>query len=205
MMHSKRSWTKFDTRRIFVGTVFALAQYWKNLNSMKQFTLIVMCALLAGLWGGTSVAQTTVPKGNTQVGIGKPLPDFSFTDVNGQKITKASLPAGMPVIVFYFDPDCDHCQQEAAWITQYKEYFKGITFVWVSWGEMDQIKAFPAKHLPGVTGTMFFTKDTDFKFDTYFGYSEIPSIYVYNKSWVRTASFREETKPEFLVKFAWQQ
>jgi hypothetical protein len=186
--------------------VFVVDQLPKrDLKRMKTFTFAIVAALFMGLFASTALAQTTVPKGNTNVGIGKPLPEFSFTDINGKKITKASLPAGMPVIVFYFDPDCDHCQQEAAWITQYKEYFKGITFVWVSWSEIEMIKEFPAKHLPGVGGPMFFTKDTEFKFDSYFGYSEIPSIYVYNKNWVRTGSFREETKPEILVKFAWQQ
>lgn len=169
---------------------------------MKKVFLSILSLLLMVTWVS---AQTALPKGNTGVGVGKPLPEFSFTDVSGKKVTKASLPVNQPVIVFYFDPDCDHCQAQSALITQYKEYFKGITFLWVSWAELEAIKAFPGKHLPGVTGNHFFTKDTEFKFDTYFGYSETPSIYVYNRNWIRTASFREETKPEILVKFAWQQ
>jgi hypothetical protein len=70
---------------------------------------------------------------------------------------------------------------------------------------MEDLKAFPGKHLPGVTGDVYVTKDTQYKMDDWFGYSETPSIYVYNNKWVRTASFHEETKPEILVKFARQQ
>ncbi|MEM7035506.1 MAG: redoxin domain-containing protein [Bacteroidota bacterium] len=144
------------------------------------------------------------PKGNTNVGIGLDFPEFAFEGTDGNWVTKNTLPANQPVIVFYFDPFCDHCQQEAEWITSQKELFKNITFLWVSWGEMADIKAFPGKYLPGVTGDIYFTRDTKFEFDNYFGYSEIPSIYVYNAKGKRTASFKSETKPEILVKFARQ-
>lgn len=172
---------------------------------MKTSILAFVLALFMGVsFVSAQTATTTDPSGNTKVGIGKPLPDFSFTDVNGKTITKASLPAGQPVIVFYFDPECDHCQLQSKWVAANKEWFKGITFLYVSWAEIEAIKEFPGKFLPGVTGPIYFTKDQDYKFDSYFGYSEIPSIYVYSRNWVRTASFKAETKPEFLVKFAWQ-
>jgi hypothetical protein len=173
---------------------------------MKATFLALFLAFLttSGIFAQGTTTVAADPSGNTKVGIGKPLPDFSFIDVNGKAVTKATLPAGQPVIVFYFDPDCDHCQLESKWISEKKEWFKGITLLYVSWAEIEAIKEFPGKHLPGMTGNVLFTKDKDYKFDTYFGYSEIPSIYVYNRSWVRTASFKAETKPEYLVKFAWQ-
>lgn len=151
-----------------------------------------------------SIAQVK-PSENTNVGIGKLIPNFKFTDISGKAVTPANLPLGKPVIVFYFDPDCDHCQLESKWVSEQKQLFKGITLLFVSWGEMDALKAFPEKHLPGVTGNLYITKDEEYRFDEYFGYSEVLSIYVYNSKWVRTASFKGETKPEILVKFAKQQ
>jgi cytochrome oxidase Cu insertion factor (SCO1/SenC/PrrC family) len=166
----------------------------------KSLRLILGLLFLAT----TVAAQSTLPKGNTGVGVGKPMPEFSFTDVNGKQVTKASLPKNQPVILFYFDPDCDHCQEQTAVINEHMEYFKGVTFLWVSWGEVDAIKAYQPKYLPRQTGVHFWTKDTEYKIDTYFGYSETPSVYVYNRQGVRAAAFRELTKPEVLLKFAWQ-
>ena len=141
---------------------------------------------------------------NTGVGVGNALPDFEFSAMNGELISKANIKSKQPVIVFYFDPFCDHCQQEASWINENPEMFKGITMLWVSWGDLADIKAFPGKYLPNVSKDMIFTRDDKFEFDNYFGYSNIPTVYVYNQNWIRTATFDKETKPEILVKFARQ-
>ena len=167
---------------------------------MKKLLLLLVLAISAQF----VVAQST-PGQNTNVGIGKLMTDFHFKDIKGEDFSPRNLPLGEPVIVLYFDPDCDHCQMQSKWITEQKELFKGISLVFVSWAEMDDLKAFPGKHLPGITGNVFITKDDQYKIDEYFGYSEVLSIYVYNSKWVRTASFKGETKPEILVKFAKQQ
>jgi hypothetical protein len=175
---------------------------------MKNVFFSLILTLAAGLGILHAQAPVADQTGNTKVGLGKPLPDFSFTSTSGKPVTKASLPKGQPVIVFYFDPDCDHCQLQSKMINdkiaENKDFFKGITFLFVSWGEMEAIKQFPVKHLPGLTSPNFFTKDEQYKFDSYFGYSEVPSIYVYDRYWVRTGSFKAETKPENLVYLAWK-
>jgi peroxiredoxin len=146
-----------------------------------------------------------VSKGNTNEGIGTAIPDFKFYDALGKPVTKASLAVGKPVIFFYFDPDCDHCQLISKSIVEQKSLFRGITFVLVSWAEVDAIKAFAPKYLAGYTYPMWITKDKDYMIDKWFGYSETPSLYVYNAKWKRTASFKDEVRPEILVKFAKQQ
>jgi peroxiredoxin len=169
---------------------------------MKYFVLL-FGLLFTATFG---FAQTEhVSKGNTNEGIGTLIPAFKFYDVEGKPVTPLTLPGGKPVIFFYFDPDCDHCQLISKMINEQQALFKGITLVLISWAEVDQIKAFPAKHLPDYKNTLFITKDSDYQIDKWFGYSETPSIYVYNAQWKRTASFKDETKPEILVKFAKQQ
>lgn len=171
---------------------------------MKQFFLTFALLLTVSL----SFAQTTQPhvsKGNTNEGIGTLIPDFKFYDMDNKPVTRLSLVANQPTIFFYFDPDCDHCQLISTMINEQKALFKGITLVLVSWAEVDAIKAFPEKYIPGFPGTLIVTKDTEYKIDKWFGYSETPSIYVYNNKYTRTASFKDEVRPEILVKFAKQQ
>lgn len=170
---------------------------------MKQFFLSLLLMLTVSF----AFAQTTphVSKGNTNEGIGTLIPDFKFYDMNDKPVTRMSLVPNVPTIFFYFDPDCDHCQFIATNIMAHKELFKGITLVIVSWAEVDAIKAFPGKYLAGYPGTLLVTKDKDYKIDQWFGYSETPSLYVYNKVYKRTASFKDEVEAEILVKFARQE
>jgi hypothetical protein len=172
---------------------------------MKQLLLSLVLMLAVGFSFAQSAEQDK-PKGqNTNEGIGTFVPDFKFYDMTDKPFTRLNLPYAHPTIFFYFDPDCDHCQLIATWINSQQELFKGITLVLVSWAEVDAIKEFPGKYLPAFTGDLFVTKDKEYQIDKWFGYSVTPSIYVYNNKGLRTASFKDETRPEILVKFAKQQ
>jgi peroxiredoxin len=174
---------------------------------MKHVFLCMIALLLSAT---IATAQAPAPqghtsKGNTNEGIGTLIPDFKFYDMDDKPVTRLSLVPNAPTIFFYFDPDCDHCQLISKMITEHKDLFKGITLVLVSWAEVDAIKAFPATHLVGYPGTLIVSKDKEYAIDKWFGYSETPSIYVYNNKYKRTASFKDEVGPEILVKFAKQQ
>ena len=77
----------------------------------------------------------------------KSLPEFSFLNNKNQKITPASLPIGQPVVVFYFDPFCDHCKEQAKIVGQDAAKFGKTTFVWVGLGEMEDNVTFKKEHL----------------------------------------------------------
>lgn len=179
-----------------------------HFDNMKHIVLTLTrpCVLLGILLSisATQLFAQDHPKGNTGEGAGLALPAFDFEAMDGSRVTLADMPADKPVIVFYFDPFCDHCQKEAGWINDNPQLFKDITLLWASWGDLKDIKEFPAKYLPNIKSTLFVTRDDKFEFDNYFGYSEIPSIYVYNKKHIRTATFREETIPLTLLRFALQ-
>lgn len=130
-----------------------------------------------------------------------PLPDFELTNTKGQKVSPNTLDKDKPIVVFYFDPDCDHCLQQASWVKEAINKFKGVTMIWISWGEPDAISAFESKYFGGLNehNRIYFCKDEDYKMDDWFGYSEVPSIYIYNKSRVRIATFKKETLAEHIL------
>lgn len=171
---------------------------------MKQF-LLAFALLLSTSFASAQTTEQHVSKGNTNEGIGTLIPDFKFYDMDNKPVTRMSLVANQPTIFFYFDPDCDHCQLISTMINDQKALFKGITLVLISWAEVEAIKEFPGKYLPGFPGTLIVTKDKDYLVDKWFGDSVSPSIYVYNNKYLRTASFKDEVRPEILVKFAKQQ
>ena len=112
------------------------------------------------------------------------LPDFHFYDQGNKKFTKAQLKPNTPTIVFYFDPDCDHCQKQAGFIQKEITKFAAIQVVFVAFpASIEAITAFGRKYFPNQIGKNFhFLRDNDYLFDKFFGYSEAPSIYVFNKT-----------------------
>lgn len=118
----------------------------------------------------------------------KSLPEFSFLNSKNQRITPASLPVGQPIVVFYFDPFCDHCKEQAKIVTPDAAKFGKTTFVWVSLGEMEDNETFKKENLKSFPRA-FVCNDTEFKFDSWFGYSEVPSVFIYNNERNLTARF----------------
>lgn len=130
---------------------------------------------------------------------GAPFPPVNLTDIFSNAFTTQHLQKGKPVIVFYFDPDCDHCQQQAEWMKESMADFKNVNLLWISWGELPAIQQFAKKYFADYIGyPVFFTKDHGYKMDQWFGESLVPSIYVYNAQWSRIASFKNEMHPSEL-------
>ncbi len=168
---------------------------------MKTKTTALLLLILVAFVGGLQ-AQDKKKNFNTGDGVGDALPDFAFELPDQSWVTPAVLPENQPVIVFYFDPFCEHCNEEAEMIKENAAMFEGITMIWVSWAEnvMDNVD-FYKKYFMEVPGKVYVAQDSKYSIDDYFGYSEVPSIYVYNAGRTRTATFRAETDPEILVNF----
>jgi hypothetical protein len=156
---------------------------------MKRNIYTALFALLLLL-----TAQVT--KAQNEDRIGSQMPEFSFDEIDGTKLSKTDLTPGKPVLFFYFDPDCDHCQEISRRINEKISSFDHATICFVTYSDMEVIKEFPAKHLSGAVGrkNFHFANDTQYKFDSYFGYSEAPTLHVYNSKGVKAKVFRKEVE-----------
>ena len=135
------------------------------------------------------------------------LPEFTFQSVLGAPVTKETLVKNKPVIVVFFDPSCEHCQQEATWIAAEIEKFAGINLLFVSWGKKEDIIGFAEKYFGAVKnkvapGMLNFTMDTKYKIDAWFGDSPVPSIHIFDKTWKHSQSFFNEAAVVELLKWA---
>ena len=135
-----------------------------------------------------------------------PLPPFKFQSVMGGDLTPEKLAKDKPVIVFFYDPTCDHCQQEARWVGEMINDFKDINLVWVTWGEWQDVKTFIQTHFTHdgkpimPSSTIHFAKDTGYTFDSFFGDSPIPSVHIYSKEWTHVKTFKNEVHAVELLK-----
>lgn len=156
---------------------------------MKRNIYSTLIVLLLTWFGNQAMAQN-------EDRVGSPMPEFSFDEIDGTKLTKAEVTPGKPALVFYFDPDCDHCQEIARRINEKISAFDNATVLFVTFSDMEMLQAFPAKHVPNSVGkkNFHFANDTNYKFDSYFGYSEAPTIHIYNSKGVKAKVFRKEVE-----------
>ncbi len=127
------------------------------------------------------------------------LPDFSFQKLNGEIYSKANLKSGLATIFMFYDPDCDHCQMQAQWMSSSGPSFKNIQLIWVSTADNDMITDFYKKYFSSFTGNVQFLKDGKFKFDSYFGYSVSPTILVYGSDGNLIKHYTKETPVNELI------
>lgn len=140
-------------------------------------------------------------KAQNKEGFAQTFPNFQFVKPNGEPFTNQNLQKGKPTIVFFFDPDCDHCQKQADWIAASPESFKNAQLLWVSTAEPDAINIFHKTRFAKYPYPIYFVKDKNYKFDSIFGYSVAPTILIYSSTGQLQKSFKNEVAVSELVKY----
>lgn len=128
------------------------------------------------------------------------FPKFLLYSLDGKPFTDKDLPsAERGRIVIFFDPYCDHCQKQATLLSEQASALKGIQLLWVSTETVESLRKFQDTYLKGLANT-FVLRDKDFKFDSFFGYSVAPTLYVYDKAGKLRAIHKEEAPPAILLR-----
>ena len=124
-------------------------------------------------------------------------PDLILTLNNGKKLSTKTLKGNNVFILF--QPDCDHCQNEAVQIEQRLEDFRDYTLYFISSSPMEQITAFAKNFKLDNKDNVKFAWTTNEGVLTYYGAIPTPSIYVYSQGKLRT-SFNGQTEVENILK-----
>lgn len=130
---------------------------------------------------------------------GQNIPAFSFTGLQGEKITPEIVEKNKPLLIFFFDPYCDHCHHQAEWIVERKAEFEAVQMIWVTTNDTEENEVFEKTFFAGwanVTVCM----DPDYLFDSWFGFSDIPSIQCYDKNGNYITTFQAEQAADILLK-----
>lgn len=133
------------------------------------------------------------------------MPSFSFVNaVDGSQLDPGNLMKGSAAMVVYFDPWCDHCQEQAKWINEEISEFDNVSVLFVAFVENNEdVANFREEFLPNAVGkkNFLFAVDSQYQFDSYFGYSEAPTIFIFNNQWRLAKKLTEETPVSELKSF----
>src|SRR5215475_7664354 len=74
------------------------------------------------------------------------LPPFKMYRSNNSIFSATELPKNKPVIVIYFDPDCDHCQKLMKDVFKKINNLKKAEIVMVTFKPVEEVAAFEKKY-----------------------------------------------------------
>lgn len=120
---------------------------------MKRYALpvlIVVFAIVGGaggfLLGGYVYDNPPAPKGIEQIGIGKTVPDFEWTDTDGRS-RRLSEWRGRLVVVNYWASWCPPCIEEMPMLDRYAQtHADRVTVIGVAEDDPDAIATFLKRH-----------------------------------------------------------
>ena len=130
----------------------------------------------------------------------KTMSKIILDKIDGSKIDLQNL-TNQPSIIFFFNTDCEHCQNEAEEIIKYKNNFKNRNVLWLSIEPIENLLKFEEKYkIQETIPSLKIAKISITDLNKNFNISTNPTILIYkDKKLVR--KFVGETKIEVILKY----
>jgi peroxiredoxin len=165
----------------------------------KLLLIIISCVIVIIGWLGYSTYKRIKIKESAGAKMSD-LPDFHFPTLTNSSISKKDLPRNTPILVIYFNPDCEHCQYEAIELRKNIGLFKDVKILMISPATKKEIITFfeeyHLKDYPQVVPLM----DINSNFFNVFGMVMTPLIIIYDKDQHLVKYFKGEARIENVAK-----
>lgn len=123
------------------------------------------------------------PKDDVQKNFNQDLaiPDFSILTIDSTQFESNTIKKDGIILIKYFSPDCDNCQEEAALYHSKKDSLKNIRTIWISgdWADMQMIKEFTQTYNLKELNPIVIGKETNRYLINYYNFSGIPFAALY--------------------------
>jgi len=111
------------------------------------------------------------------------LPAFNILDMDSSTIFNTyNIPEGNPIVIFFFSPDCGHCQRTMKRITRSMDSLEGVNFYLAtpqhSFTEIRQF--YKDHHLNKYKNIKIVGRDYEFFFGTFYGIKVVPDLAIYD-------------------------
>jgi cytochrome oxidase Cu insertion factor (SCO1/SenC/PrrC family) len=132
--------------------------------------------------------------------ISQTIPPFKMTLSDNKTFNAADLPKGKPLVLIYFDPDCDHCQKLMTELFKKTDSFKKAEIVFITFKPVSEVAAFEKKYGAGKHANMKVgTEGTVFYLRNYYKLVKMPFTALYDKKGNYSYSYRDETLLDDLI------
>lgn len=165
----------------------------KSLYFLGALILIAVAFMLVGIFQKSKIlANIETTK--------QSLPNFTFYNLDSLATNSTFIKKGKSVCIFYFNADCEYCQNEARDISKNIALFKDTQIVMVSFNTIADIKKFALEYGLNYPNIVFL-QDPKFQFSSWFGKTSVPSVFIYNAQHRLVKEYQGETKIEAIIKY----
>ena len=145
---------------------------------MKKVTTLFSVFMLSLFASMTLSAQANIDP-NAPFLKDKNIPKFTLNLTTGKSFSNTQIPKTKYTCIIIFSPDCSHCQEEAAELTKNADKFKSVFFIWNSYKEMVDIKAFAIKYGLDKQSNVIVGRDPEFAIPVFFRPRMTPFVALY--------------------------
>lgn len=128
------------------------------------------------------------------------LPPFRMYRSDKTIFNAAELPKTKPVILIYFDPDCEHCQKLMKELFEKIDAFKKAEIIMVTFKPIEEVAGFEKLHsTQKYSNIIVGTEGVGFYLRNYYGLETMPFTALYDKKGNLNYSYRKETPVDDLI------
>ena len=168
---------------------------------MKKYIRIIIpiIVILALVYTGYRMFELSQQKKNQAEKIVH-IPSFELKSTLGENITNKNLKVAVPVIFFYFNSECEFCQNEIQDVVRNIKKFEGIQLLFVSFEPVQKIIMFQTTYKLDIYDNVVFLSDYKNTFSETFGVKTLPSSLVYDKNRKLLSRNNGAVKVDYLLK-----
>lgn len=109
------------------------------------------------------------------------IPPFTMQLADSTRFGKQDLPKKRSIVITYFDPECGHCQQEAAALSKNIHLFPKTFFVLATFKNLDLVKEFSEAY--GLAGlpNLRIGRESQYFLPVYYRVEKTPFTAVYDR------------------------
>jgi len=130
----------------------------------------------------------------------QPIPPFKMMLSDNRIFSTSDLHKGKPVVLIYFDPDCDHCQKLMEELFKKINQLKKAEIIMVTYKPVSVLPPFEKKHNTSKYSNITVgTEGMGFYLRNYYGLMKMPFTALYDKKGNLIYSYKEETLVDDLI------
>jgi thiol-disulfide isomerase/thioredoxin len=152
---------------------------------------LIRCFLLSGMM--LLVSSITYSQHNK-------VPPFQMIQANGKVFLAGNLPLEKPIVIIYFSPECEDCQQLTKELLNRIKEFNNVSIAMITNLSIDKVKQFVTEyHLDKYSNIFIGTEGNSFFVGNYYSVGKLPFMALYNKNGDLIKVYNKEISIEDLL------
>src|SRR4030042_3276466 len=128
------------------------------------------------------------------------VPPFKMIQADGKVFLAGNLPLGKPIVIIYFSPECEDCQQLIKELLNRINELKSASIAMIIYQPKDKVKQFVSEYQLDKYSNIFIGTEEDSYFvGKYYKVGQLPFMALYNKNGDLIKTYNKEISIEDLL------